>query len=222
MNTQLTVPVKQIEPLNKIREYVMRYFYALRKKQNQNRDLTLLTEDILFVIRFVNESVSHPVSELYSMGIVILKSYICFNITVLQEILHINQKQKIISSLQVDNWNRATTDIYALLSKIIGENDAKNYFIYELPEKSDIYLYIHENPRLLATQMSINMKSTPLIPPHQITTYFPLVSIQYERENEFFNIFDFDPKAAKTDSLKKNLVLEEPKLLFVRDEFKPK
>ena len=213
----------QNDPNDQIRQYVIRYFKTLRLKQNQNRDITAITEDILFVIRFVNESVSQPVSELNLMGIVILKAGICFNLDTLSAHICITQKQKILSSLQRDGWRQATSEAYEALKQLIGENSIKNWIIFELPlpEKSEITQYVNENPRLFATASSISMQNIPLIPPHQMPSYFPLVSIQYERENAYFDIFDFDPKAAKAISLKKNLVLEKPQLLFVRDEYKP-
>ena len=50
--------------------------------------------------------------------------------------------------------------------------------------------------------------------------HFPLVSIQYEREKASFSIFDYDSHSAKAISLKKALVIDPPKLIFVRDEYK--
>ena len=219
INNQIFV---QNDPNGKIRQYLMNYFQSLRNKQNQNRDMTALTDDILFVIRFVNESVAQPVYELKEIGIIILKSCICFNLDILSMHIFISPKQKILSSLQRDGWHQATSDAFEELKHLIGENLAKNWIIYELPlpNKSDITTYINENPRLHATELSINTQNTPIIPPHKMPSYFPLVSIQYEREKASFSIFDYDSHSAKAISLKKALVIDPPKLIFVRDEYK--
>ena len=160
-----------------------------------------ISNDILFVIRFVNESVAQPVYELKEIGIIILKSCICFNLDILSMHIFISPKQKILSSLQRDGWHQATSDAFEELKHLIGENLAKNWIIYELPlpNKSDITTYINENPRLHATELSINTQNTPIIPPHKMPSYFPLVSIQYEREKASFSIFDYDSHSAKAE-----------------------
>ena len=212
----------QNDPNDQIRNYLINYFKTLRLKQKQNRDITALTDDILFVIRFVNESVSQPVFELKQMGIIILKSSICFNLDILSRHIYISQKQKILSSLQRDGWRQATSEAFEELRHLIGENESKTWMIFELPlpSNSEISSYINENPRLHASELSINTQNTPIIPPHKMPSYFPLVSIQYEREKASFNIFDYDSQSDKANSLKKTLAIDPPKLIFVRDEYK--
>ena len=110
-----------------IRLYLSRHFAALRSKQKQNRDISPLTDDIYFLVKFVNESVKEPIPELKSMGIIILNGAMCFNLDELCQIIHFSQLQKIQACFQRDCWYQGISEHCERLVKLIGEAEAKKW-----------------------------------------------------------------------------------------------
>lgn len=57
----------------RIIQMIQNHFNNIRQKQKQNHELTLLTDEIRFILTFVNDSVMHPVPLLKKMGIIIIR-----------------------------------------------------------------------------------------------------------------------------------------------------
>ena len=198
-----------------IRLYVSTHFAALRSKQKQNRDISPLTDDIYFLVKFVNESVKEPIPALRSMGIIILNGAMCFNLEKLCQLIYFSQT-KIQTCFQRDCWYQGILEHCERLVQLIGEAESKKWKIYELPppDKSEITRYILQNMRLIATETSIKDEYKPKLAAQRMDKNFPLVSIQYEREHASFSIFDYHPVTVK------NFKIEKTQDFFAREDYK--
>ena len=171
--------------------YLKNHFNNLREKQKQNRDLTSLTEDLKFTISFVNNSTTLPVPLLKLMGIICFKEFLALNINLLQPLLTI-YKIKIIPNLLKEGWKEFNLEKNDFFISLIGINQIKNWTFLKFPNNSEILNFFEKNLKLIANEKNIfNFNSD--INENHVDALFPLVSIQYERVIDSFNIIDHKP-----------------------------
>ena len=161
---------------------VRTHFSSLRQRQKQNRDLTTITDDVKFVIRFVGDSVPRPVPVLLEMGMIVLRDYIAFNLVQLCTHLAITPKSSILMSLHRDGWKDVEGGVEKLIAPLVGENEVKNWSVLEYPVESEIGRLVMTNQAVMATETELKEdgKQDGAEVPDDIE--FPLVAIEYERE----------------------------------------
>ena len=161
---------------------VRTHFNSLRQRQRQSRDLTTITDDVKFVIRFVGDSVPRPVPVLLEMGMIIVRDYIAFNLAQLSTHLAIVRKSSILLSLHRDGWKDVEGDTAKLIAPLVGENEVKNWSVLEYPVESEIGRLVMTNKAVMATEAELKEdgKQEGAEVPDDID--FPLVAIEYERE----------------------------------------
>lgn len=264
----------------RIIQMIQNHFSNIRQKQKQNHDLTSLTDEIRFILTFVNDSVMYPVPLLKKMGIIIIKQkllplpplppfikvppnyipqvqpqihlnnqtpqekqlkqilepvqpissrqekhqsnkkLIAINYLLLQNQVNI-PRNRAISSLHREGWHDYTEEQFTkmdLLSPLIGAVSVKDWSLLYYPEDTNLSRYITENPRIIASQESLqqvnpnesdnNQNNPSLLAEYQ----FPLVSIQYERIFKSYDLVSFPPNnetpklsIAKADSFDLNM-----------------
>lgn len=195
--------------LEKIKQIIRGHFQNLRQKQTQNRELTTMGDDIKFLVKFINDSIYFPIPVLRAVGVIILKNTIGFHQAVFPEFI---KNSRFKNKLMAEGWREIQGQ---QLDSLIGAQNAKNYSLFEIPEISELYRYTLENPRVVATQETVNMpfkensSHTNNSKISCLDTPFPLVSIQYEREQTSYNIFEYLPsKSWKPPQLKNCKIVE--------------
>lgn len=189
------------------------HFNSLRQRQKQNRDLTTITEDVKFAIKFVGDSVPRPVPVLRSMGMILLRNHIAFNLNMLVTQLAITRKNGILATFHRDGWKNANDEIIQQIIPLVGENDLKNWCVLEYPVESEISRELMANTSLLATETSISEDIKAADTDDHGDVSFPLVSIRYERVFSECSVVDFAPleRAVKMEIVKtENLSLRIP------------
>jgi hypothetical protein len=196
-NGSITVGDEQISKM------VRNHFSYLRQRQRQGVDLSTTTEDLRFILKFISDSVSHPVAVLQTMGIINLKRYLAFNFDILQSFL-VMSRTRILSTLSREGWKDADAASQTAISPIVGANELKNWTCLVIPDDTDLARDVIENARLAATEadpgkIDGKTKAGPLV--------FPLVTLEYER--------DFFQNSLAIDPVIKTV---RPKLVFERVE----
>ena len=249
----------------RIIQMIQNHFNNIRQKQKQDRDSSLLTDEIRFILTFVNDSVMYPVPLLKKMGILIIKQKLlplpslppliqnpqfqlqnqinsnmpqnkqqkllldpiqpiinrqdkhssnkklfAINYTLLQSQINL-QRNRIIISLQREGWHDYTEEQFTkldLLAPLIGSISVKDWSLLFYPEDTNLSRYIAENPRIIASQDSLqqvndstNNNSDSIL---KAENQFPLVSVHYERCFNDFDLVSFPPST------------EKPKLSFIK------
>jgi hypothetical protein len=181
------------------------HFITVRQRQKQSTDsFWKATEDLCFTLKFVNDSVTHPVSVLQGMGIINLRRSIAFNFDLLQLSLVI-PRTRFVVALHREGWKEVTDDA-SQLAQLVGPAETKQWALMCYPEDSKIAREIMQNPRLIATESNLSTEAHIRATEHSADVPFPLVAVQYERDLADFEVADFCPVNVK------------PKLSFVHCE----
>lgn len=199
------------------------HFNSLRQRQKQNRDQTTLTEDIRFLLKFVNDSVPNPIPILKAMGVINFRTFIAFNFTILQSQITF-PKNRFIPSLLRDGWKDVTAENAENISLLVGVAFVKNWICFMFPTNSEIAKFLNESPRLIASEKTMNAKGLndgiqANYEPYSVETaaesLFPLVSIQYERVMDSFSITEFKPVLKTEEIPKPNMsIFKAPPMSF--------
>ncbi|EAX89415.1 hypothetical protein TVAG_310670 [Trichomonas vaginalis G3] len=159
-----------------------------------------LTDDITFLVKFINESVYFPIPILRSVGVIVMKGEIAFHLQIFPEYI---AYPRFKNRLPAEKWieKQPQNDPQWQLDKLIGPANAKNWCVFKFPETSSLNQYIIQKPRVVATEANINLpfqENTPLpseaMNKSQFSNLFPLVTIQYERVVANETIFEYDPQ----------------------------
>lgn len=200
------VNTQKAEKQDTLEDYVAQlirsHFTSLRTKQKQMQNLTALTKDIIFLIRFVNDSLTNPIPVLKTLGIICLKNITAFNIEAFEGSIRLS-KGRALSQLHREGWKNAEEDAYKMLGTLVGQNATKQWSCLKNPSDSEFSVYLAENSRLIATPANINQTSvTPKSSSDSAENRFPLVTIHYERVIDQFEIADFIPNPYVNPTLK--------------------
>jgi hypothetical protein len=175
------------------------HFSTLRQRQKQSTDsFWKATEDLRFTLKFVNDSVTHPVSMLQEMGIINLRRSIAFNFDLLQLSLVI-PRARFVVALHREGWKDTNDEAsQRALAQLVGPGETKQWLLMCYPEDSEIAREIMENPRLTATETNLSTEaqikaSARRVVEHSTEVPFPLVAVQYERDLADFEVADFCP-----------------------------
>jgi hypothetical protein len=179
-------------------------FNSLRQRQKQGRENSTLTDDIRFTLQFINSSVNRPVAVLRVLGIIITPTFVAFHLNALQSELCLASKTRALSLLHRDGWKEADESCRRALFPLIGEPEAKNWYLMNFPDDSVAKDFL--DTRMIATEANINPttqdRQNPTTP-IQSDVIFPLVSIQYERVYEDMEVVDFKPLAKALEQNRK-------------------
>jgi hypothetical protein len=197
------------------------HFNALRQKQKQSIELSSITDDIRFLLKFVLDSVKEPVMVLRIFGIIITRQFVAFNLNSLQTHLCFASKGRVATALRRDGWKEADDTLKQQLFPLIGENEAKNWTALRFPE--DAVAKDFMDMRLIATETNIrrSMRDPRPLPmaymPVPQNTGFPLVAVRYERVYKDFEVADFKPLEDALLGRKLDMFHAEPLNLRIPD-----
>jgi hypothetical protein len=166
-----------------VRQIIKSHFSSTRQPSQFSFDSSPITEDLRFLIRFVSDSVAHPVVVLRDMGIINLQRWIAINPTVLQPYLA-RQRNRISQTLETEEWKRED-EALPRLTALIGADEVKNWNIWRYPTGVALERELMDNRRLAATPANLTPTDAgdTAEPPKM---GYPLVSVHYEREFQRF------------------------------------
>lgn len=135
------------------------------------------------------------------------KKLVAINYNLLTNQLN-TQRNRIIIALQREGWHDYTEEQFTktdLLSPLIGTIAVKEWSLLFYPEDTNLSRYIAENPRIIASQESLQ-QSNDTSNNNNINqgdsnlkegNHFPLVSVHYERRFNDFDLASFPPSTEK-------------------------
>ena len=180
------------------------HFLALRKKQKNTGEQSLISDELKYVMSFTFENANNPAHTLKFLGIVVLESVFAFNLISLQPHLVCSLNQ-ISRKLLDEHWVEETagTEKYKKkLKQFIKSSDLKKFGFFTPPDDADFSAFIREKNLIVATPYNFKYERIPEVQPIEPTaeaanlpeiTHFPIVSIEYERVFETFHVLSIIP-----------------------------
>lgn len=168
------------------------HFKQIRQIQNQGHDPNITT-DVLFILKATYQTLIYAVDFLKEIGIIITQRYIVLNEDKIINLLYIKPKNRLKILLPHERWEKVVkeSEITEFSKIFLNKNDFKNWTIYTFPNDTDLSRFILSTPRIYANNPN-NLKD-PKHQQNQNSSYFPLVSIQYERSINNNEIVDLPP-----------------------------
>lgn len=158
---------------------VRSHFSNLRQRQRQGVDLSTTTEDLRFMLKFISNSVTQPVTVLRKMGVINLRRCLAINLDILQTVL-VMPRVRILNALYREGWKDDDPNSQLGILPIVGESEVKNWVCLIVPDDTKLIRDVIENMQLTATEANQAQRGDPK--EKTVQPRFPMVAIEYERD----------------------------------------
>jgi hypothetical protein len=133
-----------------LRLVLTNHFGLIRMKKFRQSNPSQITDELVYVLRTVNDAASHPRQTLADLGIVVFPGALAFCLSSISRLFGIT-KSSFSAKLKAANW---ATEVFCPsrvkeeLRKIVGE-DFRRWALRAIPESSSFQAYTDANPDLV-------------------------------------------------------------------------
>jgi hypothetical protein len=180
-------------------------FLHHRQRQQEAGISLCITLEVRLIARAVLQWSSNPILTLRSMGIIFFGRTAAFNLSLLSCQI-VTCRARVIAALRAENWEEVQSDRVTGIASVVGANEVKHWTVFNVPRRTELSEFLLANPKLSANEHSFGLDHAPHevligpgLPPNDLLSepHFPLVSIEYARAVEVYELATFAPVRMK-------------------------